>query len=379
MTPRVVHVITALRTGGAERMLARLLAASPELRRGTSVITLVPGGELESAIGSLGVPVRSLGLARGQVSPAALGRLAGLLQRTQAQVVHGWMYHADIAVSLAMIAARRRTPVIWNIRHALHAHRTERRLTAFLIRAGALLSRHPRRIVYNSATSRAQHAALGYDDTRAVVIPNGFIVADITPHATWRAEIRRELGLAEDVPVLGVMARFDPLKDFPMLFAALEQAVARRPEVRLVVAGEGASWDNAAFARLVDATGLRGHVLPLGRREDVDRLVAAFDIVLSPSLSEAFPNAVGEAMAARVPCVVTDVGDCRRLVGDTGRVVPPREPAAFAGAVLELLELPAAGRQALGVMARERIAREFSIGAVAQRYEALHADVAGGA
>ena len=108
------------------------------------------------------------------------------------------------------------------------------------------------------------------------------------------------------------------------------------------------------------------------------RLAASFDVALSSSFSEGMPNTVGEAMACGVPCVVTDVGDSARLVGQTGVVVPPRDSQAFAAACIELLEGSEQKRRELGNQARRRIVQHFGIDAISQRFQALFTAVASG-
>jgi glycosyltransferase involved in cell wall biosynthesis len=105
--------------------------------------------------------------------------------------------------------------------------------------------------------------------------------------------------------------------------------------------------------------------------------MSALDIATSSSIVEGFPNVVGEAMASGVPCVVTDVGDCALIVGDSGRVMAPRHPEALAAAWAELLELPDGERLALGAKARERVKDNFSIGSVVAAYEGLYREMAG--
>ena len=108
----------------------------------------------------------------------------------------------------------------------------------------------------------------------------------------------------------------------------------------------------------------------------MDKNTAALDVACSSSAyGEGFPNVVGEAMSCAVPCVVTDVGDSALIVADTGRIVPPGAPVALAGALRELIEGSAQGRSALGVRARERIVKHFSLDAITQQYEELYARV----
>jgi glycosyltransferase involved in cell wall biosynthesis len=127
--------------------------------------------------------------------------------------------------------------------------------------------------------------------------------------------------------------------------------------------------DSPELARGVAEHRLEGRVFLLGVRRDMERLNAALDIACSASShGEGFSNAIGEAMACGVPCVATDVGDSARLVGNAGMIVAPRDPAALARALGELIEAGAAGRRRLGDTARRRVERDFSLHVVAQRY-----------
>jgi glycosyltransferase involved in cell wall biosynthesis len=145
-----------------------------------------------------------------------------------------------------------------------------------------------------------------------------------------------------------------------------------------VLAGEGVDAANPDLSGLAGELGLTPSLRLLGRRDDVARLMAAFDVLcLTSSGMEGFPNAVGEGMSCAVPCVGTSVGDVAELIGDTGEVVRPGDPAAVASAVLRLL-LDPQRRRALGDRARSRIIERFSIGEVARRYaELLHAAASG--
>jgi glycosyltransferase involved in cell wall biosynthesis len=170
-----------------------------------------------------------------------------------------------------------------------------------------------------------------------------------------------------------MVARVDPQKDHPNFVRAAALLAARRPDVRFVLCGQGADRENVALVRDLAERGLEDRFLLLGRRGDVDRVMAALDVcTLSSAYGEAFPLAIGEAMACGVPCVVTDLGDCAHLVGDTGGVVPPRDPAALAAAWEAMARLGPDGRGRLGLAARERIARNFALADVVERYAALY-------
>ena len=368
---RIAHVMPALVTGGAQMMLVKLLEAEAE---GASqlVVALRPGGGLWDRVAATGARVEHLGLAPGQLSPAALLRLARLLRAWRPDIVHGWMYHGNLAALPAAGLAHWRTPVIWNIRHSLHDLAAEKPGTRRVIRLGGPLSRLATEIVYNSAQSAQQHRAHGYART-AEVIPNGFDTQRFRPDPAARAAIRAELGLAEGALVVGLVARDHAMKDHGALLAAAGSLADEGVALELVLAGEGIGPDNARLVGLIRSAGLGGRVHLLGERTDMPAIYAALDVaVLCSAWGEGFPNAIGEAMSCGVPCVATDVGDCRMILAGHGEIIAPRDAPALAAALKRLVQLPPERRREIGQSARRRIAAEFSLPAVAARYRRLY-------
>jgi glycosyltransferase involved in cell wall biosynthesis len=115
----------------------------------------------------------------------------------------------------------------------------------------------------------------------------------------------------------------------------------------------------------------------LGYRSDIECLLPGVDVLcLSSAFGEGFPNVLGEAMACGIPCVSTDVGDARRIIEDTGLIVPGRDPASLADAMIDLIDRGPAARAALGRAARERIEKTYSLPRIVERYIALYSDLA---
>jgi glycosyltransferase involved in cell wall biosynthesis len=171
-------------------------------------------------------------------------------------------------------------------------------------------------------------------------------------------------------------ARFHPHKDHRNFIQAAGRLHKRMPALHFLLCGMDITRQNTQLAGWIDAAGIRECCHLLGHRKDVSRLFAGMDVATSSSRSEAFPIAVGEAMACETPCVVTDVGDSALIVGETGTVVAPRDPHALAEAWRKLIEAGAAVRCRLGIAARRRVQQHFALPAIVERYQAIYARLA---
>ena len=369
-TLKVLHVITSLSLGGAESMLYKLLSRLDQSRFPGDVVSLVPTGSVGARIAGLGISVESLGMKRGLPSPVALGRLGKVLRRVRPDIVHGWMYHGNVAAWLGRATHAGETPLICSVRHSLADLGGEKRTTRWMIRLGARVSRSSTAVVYNSDAAARQHEALGYAKDRTVVIPNGFDVETFRPDAGARAALRSELRLGPDTVLIGLIGRYHPVKNHAGFIRAA--GFLKNTQAHFVLAGTGVDTSNEELSGRIRAAGLQDRVHLLGERDDMPRVQAALDIATSASTTEAFPNVVGEAMACGVPCVVTGVGDSAIVVGDTGAVVPPKDPERLAGGWDRLLSVSRDERTQLGRCARQRIEEHYSIASIVRQYEQLY-------
>ena len=382
---KIVHVITSLSPDGAQTMLYKLLSSLDQRIYQSHVVSLTDKGTMGGRIEAIGVPVLALGMRPGMPSPFSVLQLARWLRQCSPDVIQTWLYHADLIGGIAAKLAggipvawniRRDIPVAWNIRHGMLDSRGHKRSTVLAIKACAMLSRWlPMRIICCSESSRAVHSAIGYEDDEMVVIPNGFDLASFRPDAAARLTVRQELGIAEHAILIGLIARFHPLKDHRNFIDAAARLHLHYPEVHFLLCGSGATPQNSELAEWIRLSNLSRRVHLLGQRPDIQRLNASLDIASSSSYSEGFPNVIGEAMACGVPCAVTDVGESARIVGGTGKVVSPRNPEGLAEAWRELIEIGPEGRSLLGEAARRRISEHFSLQAIVQRYARLYQDI----
>ena len=357
---KVMHVIAGLGAGGAETMLANLVAADRQDTPEQVVVDLLSGGTNSKRIRDSGIPVREFGPRRRRPSLRMLLWLRKVISEEKPDVIQSWMYHADLLAVLALLwsGRRRRTRLYWGVRCSDMDTARYGRILRLVVSMCAKLSYLPDAVVVNSVTGQHVHKRLGYRTNRFVIIDNGINTVRFRPDPEVRREVREELGLALSARVLILPARLDPMKDFETFLDAME----RLPDTICIIAGEGTQF-------LPE----RRNTIALGLRHDLPRLYTAADVVLSTSaFGEGFSNAIGEGMAAGLPAIATDVGDASRIIGDTGFVVPPRDPDALASAVRAILVEPREMLVERGRRARSRIRKYYSLDRFVSKFDALH-------
>jgi glycosyltransferase involved in cell wall biosynthesis len=371
----IVHLITALGTGGAESMLVRLAGRGDRGRFRTVVVSMTDAGAAAAAsLATAGVELRCLGLRRGLPDPRGLSRLRRILRELRPDILQSWLYHAD----LLALAATRSAPVrrlVWNLRCTDMEDLSP--LAALSRRLLARASPLPDAVIVNSAAGRDFHQRLGYRPRRWQYLPNGFDTAELRPDPERRVRSRAALGVAPEAIVIGMAARWHPMKDHDNFLAAAARFAALWPQAAFVLAGPGVEAGNRPLVEALARRGLEGRVKLLGERGDMACLYPAFDIAtLSSAWGEGFPNVLGEAMACGVPCVATDRGDAADLVAGSGIAVPPRDDAALAAGWDRLAALGPEGRQSLGERARAQIAARYELADIVGRYEAFYEEIA---
>ena len=368
---RVLHLISSLDVGGAETQLLSLLSHSNRDRFDHSVLSLTSIGLIGDHIRQLGVSVGGLNMLRGVPSPQAVWELWKILKDLQPQVLQSWMYHADLLALFGRAKGTRK--LVWNIRCSDVDMTHYRFLSKWVVNLLSVCSGIPDGVVVNSHAGKLVHEQLGYHPKMWQIIPNGVDLDQARPDLSARIWLRQECKIAEDCLLIGLVARRDAMKDHPTFLMAAGIIHKKLPDVHFVLVGRGVDGADDELRTLLAEHDLMDATHLLGQREDALRITAGLDIACSASaFGEGFSNAVGEAMACGVPCVVTDVGDSARIVGETGRIVLPKNPDALAHACLELVELGAAGRRALGGLARARMEEHYDIRAVTACYETLY-------
>jgi glycosyltransferase involved in cell wall biosynthesis len=362
---RILFLIRSLGRGGAQRQLVALATALHRAGWEVAVACFYAGDAFQRELVQAGVPVIDL-RKRGRWDVAGfLWRLWRMFRVRDPDVVHGYLTVGNLLALLSRLA-HRRVRVVWGVRSAYMDRARYDRLSRLTFRCSRLCARFADLIIVNSDAGAAHHAALGYPRKRIRVIPNGIDTRHFRFDASGRARVRGEWRVPDDALLVGLVGRLDPMKDHPTFLAAAARLVARDARWRFVCVGEGKPEYAARLRAQAEALGLSRRLVWAGPRGDMPAVYSALDVLASTSYGEGFPNVIAEALACGRPCVVTDVGDCARIVGTCGAVVAARDPAAFAAAVEGLLPslAGAVGADAIHSAARERIVDAYSLEAL---------------
>jgi glycosyltransferase involved in cell wall biosynthesis len=354
--PTVVHVITGLNQGGAEAALYRLILAQPHPTH--SVISLTTEGLYAQLLREKGIDVTCMGARSPLGAMRLLPRLTAQLCRLSPDVVQTWLFHADLLGGVA--AWRNRIPVVWSMRCSALA--TEKLATRAVVRMNALLSgRLPHSVVSCSRRGIEVLKEAGYR-CRFRYVPNGIDCDLFHPDPAARQSQRASWNIPADDLVFGHVGRGHPIKDHATLLAAFAQLRALRDDTWLVLAGTDLHAESEYLLPLMaQHPSIADRVIALGPVVNIPSVMAALDLHVLASRSEGFPNVIAEAMACAVPCITTDVGEAREMVGSTGWVVPVAEPGKLYEAVLSAASLSGSARVERGLLARERVRAHYSM------------------
>ena len=361
---RLALVVTSTGIGGAERQVYELASILRSRGHGVGVVSMLPMHEQFHPLQDSGVRLASLEMTQGIADPRALVRLARLLRSWRPDVVHGHMIHANLLTRFVRLLVPG-TRVI----STMHNQDEGAQWRYFAYRLSDPLAD----VTTTVSPIAVEEAIRRHAVARAnlVLVPNGLDTRKYVPDPSLRTSMRADLGLGADFTWLSV-GRLVEAKRHADLVEAMRIVCGTTPDARLLIAGVGHLQPTLQAA--VDAAGLAANITLLGLRDDVRALMLAADGFVLSSAWEGLPMVLLEAAASQLPIVSTDVGGSRDVVVDerTGFLTIARRPAELADRMSRLMSLPAARRQAMGELGRERVKADFDLERIADRWEALY-------
>jgi len=301
------------------------------------------------------------------------------LKDFEPNVISGWLYHPSLLATFFSLFLKKPPLVVWHIRSLPFSSLLRTPGRYIVQRVLALLSHVTDPLIAsNSGEAIRQHVALGFSATAKwqKIIPNGVELSEYFPDRYEGLDVRDQLGIPADAILVGCVGRFVPEKGYPVLFEALKIACEKlRPElserIHFLGVGNGVSLVNSKFMKLASDSLEIDKLFLLDRRADVPSLLRTLDLFVLPSISEAFPNSLVEAMATGLACITTDVGQCKDVIAIPKCVVPPSDSIQLADRIMNLVEMSESERFALGVANRQRVASQYELSKMVRSFDEL--------
>lgn len=363
---KILHIITGLNRGGAEMMLYKIIKHSPNPTK-HRVVSLIAEGFFAQKIRELGCVVESLDMTKNPLTFSPF-HILRIIKDARPDVIQCWMFHANIIGGFFGRLSGVKN-IVWGIHHSMSKY--DRRISHLINKIGALMSHNfcdtviccglrPLEVCKNS----------GYAADKLKCVYNGFEPDVFFFDENARKKIRTELGLTDDAFVVVHMARFHILKNHLGLLRIFAKLLAKNHNSYLVLVGDGLAG-NEQIENAIDELGIRANVKMMGFRTDSCAFYSAADVTVLPSLSEGFPNVVGESMLCERPCITSAVGDCANITGHRDWAFELSDEDGFAEKLFEFSKMPKSELKACGEECRKRIVDNFSIEKIYNEYSKI--------
>jgi glycosyltransferase involved in cell wall biosynthesis len=367
---KILHIISGLRSGGAENILYSLCQHDKEYRH--VIISLTDFQDSGMIHNKENVSVHKLNFSDRKTNLFELFKLYKHIRQIKPDIVQTWMIHADtIGGIVARLAGVKN--IFWSVHYTNLVKGKSKKSTILLTKINAFLSNFiPKKIIYCAEKSREVQESLGFKKTKGMVVQNGYDVECFTQNTSLGSKFRNELDIHSEAFVIGHVGSYHPLKDQANLIEALTLLDQRGFNFYAVFAGVNLDNNNTSLVSLIKDKGLSNRVHLLGRRNDIPSIMNGIDLFILSSESEAFPNVLNEAMACGTPCVSTDVGDASLILGDAGWIVPSKDSESLYSSVIKAAQEKESNNRLWlqrSVACRQRIVQKFSLEKMVKKYK----------
>ena len=379
---KILHVITTVGRGGAERQLVNLISNTDRSRFEHTVAFLRKPDDFVPDIEAAGAKAICLDVKAKTPWIQAAWKLRQLIKSEEPAILHTWLYDANISARLASLFSSR-IPSIVSLQNAdyetttvesANLSHTKVRVIKYIDKVSARWTR-PTFVACSEFVRHSASKHLGLRESKVELIYNSVDPQGMTATVAAVDELRESLEIPPDAFVFLNIGRLDPQKGQPVLLKAFKKVADRMPKAYLVILGHGPLKDS--LSGLAGELGLSERVRMPGARPNVGAFLALADVFVFPSFFEGLPLALIEAMSKGLPCIVSEIETLGEVVKDedTGSLVSPGNEDQLAQAMVEMYENPAK-RKSLGERALNEVNRKFHISATIKQWEALYSQKA---
>lgn len=365
---KIVHIITGLGDGGAEHALFKI--CKHDISNKHYVISLKGPGKYFSLLEKEGTKVYCLDLKFFSILKFIF--LVKILNSLKPDIVQTWLVHADFLGSIAARLAGIKK-IVWNIRYSNLEIGKSKFSTIVILKILSKLSfLIPTLIIVVSKKAKKIYEIKGYDKKKFRFIPNGYDLSILKVLKKKQIKFKKA---KKKLPLIGYVARYDPLKDHSNLLNAIALIKMKGIVFSCLLVGTNIN-KNKNLINEIKRLKLTKYIKLYGPTKDISTIMNLLDIHVQSSRSEGFPNVVAEAMSFKTPCIVTDVGDSSYIVGKTGWVISPNNPIKLAKAIeLGIDEIGTKNWNNRCEKARERIKEKFNLGKMIKSYNKVWTNV----
>lgn len=367
---RILHIITSLGDGGAENTLYKICKNDHDNEH--IIISLKKADKYSFLLKKQGIKVYHLNMRIFLIFDFFY--LIKKIRYLKPNLIQTWLVHGDLIGGLAAKLSGLNN-IIWNVRYSSLEMHKKNLLNLFFIKILAILSFYiPKLIVVVSKSTKKNCINLGYDKQKLYLIPNGYELSILKFDKNYKFNFKKKFKIKKNIPIIGNVARFDPMKDHLNLINSLFLIKKKNIDFLCILVGSNINRNNAKLVSHIKKLNLEKNIKLLGKQNNIEKIMSVIDIyVQSSSYGEGFPNVVAEAMACKTPSVVTNIGDAAFIVKKTGLVSPPNNPLKLSSAIVNMIYLKKNKIRwnKRCIQARQRIAENFNIAKMMLSYNKI--------
>ena len=342
---KVLHIISSLGQGGAERQLVELVKHN----KNHAICQLIPGGIYEEELKKNKIIIFDLKLKKSIFDLFGLYRLYKIIKYYKPDIINTWMYHSCLLEVVLRKITFNSLPLIWGLRCSNMQTSYYSKTLKLVINGCKYFSKTPNIIIHNSVAGMNFHKNIRFKNNN-IVIFNGIDTKKFSLNNKFRNKFRNQFNIDKESKVLLCVGRVDPMKDHDTMMEAFKKIKNNFSSAVLILAGLG-----------TDKINKTNGLITLGSCKDIDQVYSACDIIVSSSaFGEGFSNALAEGMSSSLIPIATDVGDAKYIVGDTGKIIQPKNVDELYNAIKELLEIDDKIFSNKKILAKNRINENFN-------------------
>ena len=366
---KIVHIISGLQVGGAERSLFNICNSSLNDSFKQYVICLGNRGYYSQKIEEIGLEIYHINFSSWHFFKSLI-KFITVLKKISPNIIQGWMNHGNFASILALLILNFKPIIYWNIRQSFYKNKNDLFYTKFSFLFNIVFSRIPKKIIINSNISKIQLQNFGFHVDSFKFIPNGFDSNYWVRDLSFRKLKRENLGIKNLDFVIGYVGRYHSMKNIILLLKAFEIISINLPNTKLVIIGQKENDFNKFEKQIFDRIP-KNQIILLNQMYDVNKYYSLFDLFILCSVSEGFPNVLGEAMSCELCCISTNVGEASALLQDVGLIIPVDDLDALVREITNCignLEIT----KNMGGGARNKIIKSYSLQNTVNQYFNLY-------